>query len=47
MPDSTSMASEFITRDFLRPLLRYLCSICLCNLLTAAYMRPTSVKRLD
>ena len=39
MPDSTSIASEFSTRDFLRPWLRCMCSIRLCNLLTAAYIR--------
>ena len=38
MPDSTSMASEFSTRDFLRPWLRCMCSIRLCSLLTAAYV---------
>ena len=38
VPDSTSMASEFNTRDFLRPWLRCMCSIRLCSLRTATYV---------
>ena len=48
MPDSTSIASEFSTRDFLRPWLRCMCSIRLCSLLTAAYVvyAPDSQSRV-